>query len=142
KPDLGRMLNVGCGAGIFARAAFKEGWSVCGVDPAATPEADQEDGRSLTLIQGLLDAVPSGQTFDVITLWDVVEHLERPRDLLSACKDYLAPGGWLVMETGNFLSTGRIVEDANWWCYQHDHRWYFSPKTLESLLRDIGFSDF
>jgi len=82
------------------------------------------------------------QAFDVVTLWDVIEHVEDPAELLVRVRERLRPDGFVVIETGNYLSAGRIEMGAQWWCNQVDHRWYFSPDTCMQLLEQVGFGEF
>ncbi|MBI3350043.1 MAG: class I SAM-dependent methyltransferase [Burkholderiales bacterium] len=136
---VGDVLDVGCGDGSFARTMAEAGWRATGLDPAVPDKVLNEPGPpGLQLIRGSLADLPDGQCFDLITLWDVVEHLDHPMGLLGAVTARLRPGGLLVMETGNYQSAGRIESGDTWWNYQLDHRWYFAPPQLEAIARDIG----
>jgi 2-polyprenyl-3-methyl-5-hydroxy-6-metoxy-1,4-benzoquinol methylase len=141
-PARGRLLDTGSGNGTFAEVAFEDGWTSYGLDPAGPEIEEHADGRQLRLQKGVHSDLDVDEQFDVITMWDVVEHLERPLDVIDECKSRLTPGGWLVLETGNFQSTGRILGGQNWWCFQSDHRWYFTPRSLEEILKRSGFSNF
>ncbi len=135
-----RLLDIGAGAGIFAQEATGRGFDVVACDPAL--ELERIDGLpNLRGIRGTLSDVPSGETFDVITMWDVIEHLAAPLSVIDEAKNRLRDGGWLVLETGNYKSADRVGEGKNHWIYQLDHRWYFSPDALESLLLRMGFKE-
>ena len=135
------LLDVGAGSGIFAEIAVSAGWQVTAIDPAL--ELKRLQGCSgLTPIKGTTDLIPDGTLFDVITMWDVVEHAANPTELILDSAKYLKEGGWLVLETGNYKSADRVSEDTNHWIYQLDHRWYFSPDSLEQTLSGLGFSEF
>lgn len=144
----GRLLDVGCGDGVFASLAAVRGFDVIGLDvalPTVTPDNDGPDseGRgACRFLKGGIDDLPAGELFDVVTLWDVIEHVERPAELLDAIRSRLKPGGWLVLETGNFESADRVEAGAAWWCWQLDHRWYFNPHILRRLLEQRGFGQF
>ena len=131
----GRLLDIGCGAGIFVDEMAGSGWNATGVDPAAHASG------SARLIRGTLNDLPSASEFDAITLWDVIEHVEDPAQLVRDCHARLAPGGYIFLETGNYQSSVRIASGADWWCYQKDHRWYFHPASIDRLLKEAGFSD-
>jgi 2-polyprenyl-3-methyl-5-hydroxy-6-metoxy-1,4-benzoquinol methylase len=135
----GRLLDIGCGDGNFARHMAQRGWDVTGLDPALSKgTVEQVDNGRLSLQSHGLVELPAGQLFDVITLWDVVEHVEKPDQLIQAAVAYLAPGGLLIAETGNFQSAGRIDSQGTWWNFQLDHRWYFAPPQLEAMMAQAG----
>jgi 2-polyprenyl-3-methyl-5-hydroxy-6-metoxy-1,4-benzoquinol methylase len=136
-----RLLDVGAGAGQFAGVAAEQGWTVTAVDPALSAEPPPRlDGR-LRLIRGTLDDVPADESFDVVTLWDVIEHIPDPVDQILKARRHLRPNGWLVIETGNYKSADRIRRGRSHWIYQLDHRWYFSPDSIERLVTRAGFSN-
>ncbi len=138
----GRLLDVGCGDGNFARHMAGRGWNVVGLDPAMLSEVteDRSPGR-LRLQPGSIADLPEHEAFDAITLWDVVEHVEKPAQLIAQATTRLAPGGMLVVETGNYQSAGRIQSHGTWWNYQIDHRWYFAPPQLSALLTQAGLDN-
>ncbi len=136
-----RLLDVGGGAGIFARIAAQGGFDVTALDPALKLDTSDQN-HDVTFIKGTLDDLPDGKAFDVITLWDVIEHLTEPRSLIENVKGRLRDDGWLVIETGNYLSADRVQSGRKHWIYQLDHRWYFSPRSIESVLREAGFREF
>jgi 2-polyprenyl-3-methyl-5-hydroxy-6-metoxy-1,4-benzoquinol methylase len=138
--DKGRLLDIGSGDGAFCRAAFDAGWDVLGVDPAGpTLSEHSEDGNELHLIKGNVGDVCALAPFDAVTMWDIIEHVERPLELIRVAKEHLRPGGRVLIETGNYQSAGRIEAGAHWWCYQTDHRWYFSPPVINRMLQTAGF---
>ncbi len=136
-----RMMDIGAGAGIFAELAAQKGWSVTAVDPAIEPGRLKKNSR-IKVIKGTISQIPKGERFDIITLWDVIEHVTNPKKLICEAGLFLRKGGWLVLETGNYKSGDRVKAGINHWIYQLDHRWYFSPESLEQLLTETGFSDF
>jgi SAM-dependent methyltransferase len=141
-PSQGRnLLDIGAGAGIFAEVVAQNDWTVTAVDPAL--ELSRLNNNSnINAIKGTTSQIPSGTLFDVISMWDVVEHVTNPAELINDAASYLKEGGWLVLETGNYKSADRVYEGTSHWIYQLDHRWYFSPESLEWLLTDLGFSEF
>lgn len=138
----GKLIDVGSGDGTFARYAAANGWTAFGVDPAGPEEISINGSGRLCLVRGTLDDLDPCVRGDVVTLWDVIEHVERPAEVIAACKAKLAPGGWLMVETGNFQSASRIKAGDDWWGYDPDHRWYFTPDALRDLLEDAGFRSF
>lgn len=133
----GRLLDIGCGDGTFVRHAAAKGWQCLGLDPAAAEGDGQppEQGSGSVRISGsTLDDLDVSEKFDVITLWDVIEHVSAPLEMISGAVKHLADDGLLMLETGNYQSAERILNSETWWAFQADHRWYFSPPTLLELL--------
>lgn len=135
---VGRLLDIGAGSGAFVREAAKAGWDAIGLDVAGKNEDFASGGR---VRRGSLECLDD-ELFDVVTLWDVVEHLVSPTSLLSDARDRLAPGGVLVLETGNYGSADRVKGGSRWWCYNSDHKWYFTPEVLMKHLEELGFTRF
>jgi 2-polyprenyl-3-methyl-5-hydroxy-6-metoxy-1,4-benzoquinol methylase len=137
-PTSGRnMLDVGGGDGTFALHAAANGWQVTAVDPAIDASRIQASG--LTVLKGTSEALPEGARFDVITLWDVIEHVEDPSSMLRGLISRIQDRGWLVIETGNYKCAGRVRAGMKHWIYQLDHRWYFAPDSLRALLASNGW---
>lgn len=134
----GRLLDIGAGSGVFAEVAADRGWSVTAVDPALEADRLADDDR-VTLLCGTTGDLPEdGARFDAVTLWDVIEHVPDPMALVADAVSRLAPGGHLVVETGNYKCAERVVWSPRYWQYQLDHRWYFSPASVERVMRAAG----
>ncbi len=135
----GKLLDVGCGDGCFAKIMANHGWQVTGLDPALP--LSTESG-TVSFIQGTFsDLSKKNEYYDVITLWDVVEHVENPLALIVEATHWLAPNGLVVIETGNYQSVGRITAGGKWWNYQLDHRWYLAPPQLKEMMANAGLTD-
>lgn len=138
----GTLLDVGCGDACFAKIMADNGWQVIALDPALPPStADSSECATPQFVRGSFSDLPEGVRYDVITLWDVVEHVEDPLGLITEAANRLAPGGLLVIETGNYQSGGRITGGENWWAYQLDHRWYLAPPQLSQLMTSAGLGE-
>src|SRR5205807_742919 len=81
----GRLLDVGCGTGLFLAVARRRGWTPFGIDDCAeaTRHAREHFGLAVT-IGDFEDFARDARHFDVITMWDIIEHARRPVDLLAA----------------------------------------------------------
>jgi 2-polyprenyl-3-methyl-5-hydroxy-6-metoxy-1,4-benzoquinol methylase len=134
------LLDVGAGAGIFANHMAKKGWKVTAIDPALDLNLKSRHDN-LDLIKGNLNNIKEEKIFDVITMWDVIEHVEKPNDLIKETTNYLKKGGWLIIETGNYKSAERLRQGAKHWIYKLDHRWYFTPDSISFLLERNGFTN-
>ena len=136
----GRLLEIGAGSGKFAQIANKNGWSVTAIEPAFEYNTQRNRSEDIEYIKGTIDDLKTDVKYNIITLWDVIEHVDEPTQLIKKAGDFLKEGGWLVIETGNYNSTQRIQAGLKHWIFQLDHRWYFSPDILIKLLESLGYS--
>jgi 2-polyprenyl-3-methyl-5-hydroxy-6-metoxy-1,4-benzoquinol methylase len=137
-----RILDVGCATGEFLLAAKARGWKVYGVEtsPIAAEQARRLTGG--TIHAGTLDTAdfPDGY-FDVVTLWDVIEHLQDPRAYLERVGRLLRSSGILSVTTPNIRSVAFRLLGPSWIPVgPNDHLYYFAPRTLARLLSECGFS--
>lgn len=133
------LLDVGAYIGVFVEVATAAGWRACGVEPSAWG-AQIAQQRGLQVLHGTLDAPElQGQHFDVITMWDVIEHLANPNAEVAKAFQRLKPGGWLVVHTMDIDSLIARLLGARWPWLMDMHIQYFSQKTLAQLLENNGF---
>jgi 2-polyprenyl-3-methyl-5-hydroxy-6-metoxy-1,4-benzoquinol methylase len=134
----GRLLDFGCAAGYFLQVAQAAGWQVVGVELAQ--EMAQRAAQSVHApIVSALDELTECH-FDVITLWEVIEHLPQPLALLRQLHECLRPGGMLMLSTPNAGHWQAIRAPEGWISYRPpSHLFYFTARTLEDTLRRAGF---
>jgi len=140
-PRSGRLLDIGAAAGFFLEVARRNSFETYGVEiskPAATYATKT---LKLKVFAGELeDARFSNEYFDVITMWDVLEHLPRPVGTLRIVNRLLRRGGVLVIETLNTACVNAKVMGRRWPLYLPPvHLFYFSLGTLRMLLSKTGF---
>lgn len=133
----GTLLDFGAGAGAFVKVARDAGWQANGVE-----RSDAARSRARTKYDVELLSELDNQQYDVITMWDVVEHLREPVKTLNMLYNNIKAGGLLFIETGNYESWMRLSHKKHWGLYLFDHHFYFSPKSLENMLGKSGFSEF
>lgn len=134
-----RLLDVGCGKGQFVGVALERGWDAWGVEFDEGAVAAARDNGISTVLAGSLDHPDLPALFDLITLWDVIEHLQDPRGVMAQVASRLAPQGIVVVRTANIDSAIFARNPLKWWAFGVDHRFYFSPTSLTALLRGAGF---
>jgi 2-polyprenyl-3-methyl-5-hydroxy-6-metoxy-1,4-benzoquinol methylase len=141
-----RVLDVGCAAGYFLRVMQERGHDVHGVELSAAiaKEAVLTLGAGRIHTGTLDEAVRAkdyaAHSFDLVTLWDVIEHLPDPQAVLRACRELIAPGGRLLLETQNVASRWARWLGRRWHHYKHhEHLFHFTPDTIARLLGDCGF---
>ena len=141
-PRAGRALDVGCAAG-FCMAAMRElGFETHGLEISETiaSHARERFGFDTVHIGPLEQAPYPDEHFDLITMWDVVEHVADPIALLNRARELLAPGGLLVIETQDIDSRFARALGPKWHHYKHEeHIYHFNPSTVETLLGQAGF---
>ncbi len=136
-----RLLDAGCASGIFVAQAQRAGWQATGLDPSAW--AIQQARRRCPqagFVTGAIEHTRFAAPFDVITLWDVLEHVASPRRVLQDLCTNLAPGGWLFLNLPNAASLPARLMGPAWVLLLREHLWYFSPATLERLLYQTGYT--
>jgi SAM-dependent methyltransferase len=142
KPNPGRVLDVGCAAGFFLRVCKDKGWETAGIE-IAEPMIDyarQTLGLDDMHRGDLLSVDLPAASYDVITMWDVIEHLEEPGKHLARVHELLKDDGILVLETQNVASRFAKLLGRRWQHYKHEeHLYHFSPDTLQVLLQRSGF---
>jgi SAM-dependent methyltransferase len=136
------LLDYGCGNGRLCALAQRRAMSVTGIEQSAT--ARMEARRSGITVFGTLEELIRSNPrarFDMITLWDVIEHLRAPwRDLLSLRK-VLKPGGRLLVSTMNTRSLRARLEGPKWENYSNaTHTFFFNRRSLWSMISRSGFS--
>lgn len=135
-----RLLDVGCYTGLFLETARERGWEAWGVEPCRWA-VEEGRRRGLTIVEGTLrEASLPAESFDVLTFWDVVEHLFNPRATLEEAWHVLKPGGWIVIQTMNIESWLAKLMGPHWPWLMEMHLYYFSPRTLTDLLEQVGFT--
>lgn len=134
-----RLLDVGCHIGVMVELAQQRGWEAWGVEPS-TWAAEQARARGLHVITGTLaDAGLPENYFDVVTLWDVIEHLTDPAAEIRHVHQVLKPGGIFAIHTIDIESWFARLMGARWPWLMEMHLYYFSPRTLKRMLELNGF---
>ena len=134
-----RILDLGCGTGCFLDEARRAGWSVEGVE-VSEYAARQARERDLNVrCAPLEDLILPAQTYDCVTLWDVIEHVRDPRGVIAATAAALRPGGVLALSTGDVTSWCARLSGRRWHLYTlPEHLFFFSPNSLRRLIRAAG----
>ncbi len=138
----GRVLDVGCAAGYFLRVMQQEGWEVTGLEPsdAIRPQAEELIGKE-NVRAGLLGEVElERSSFDLVTMWDVLEHIPDPVAAAREVRSLLAPAGRFLIETQDVASLAARVLGRRWQHYKHaEHLYHFDRRTIAEVLRRAGF---
>src|SRR5262245_55881691 len=148
----GRLLDMGCGLGFFLKAlAPYARWEAygCEISPAAVRYARETLGLTRVSCCRLEEADLPQSSFDIITLWDVIDHLLRPDPLLRTCHALLRDGGVCFMRAPNvFIQIPRAhLKKLLWgmppgieYLQARDHLHHYSTSSIRKLLERNGFS--
>ena len=136
----GRILDVGTAAGAFLAAARGRGWQVDGCEPNAWLAEWGSRHYGIPIRTGeLFDQSLAPASFDVVTLWDVIEHTPDPTRVIRTVRDLIRPGGLLIV---NYPDIGSWIARAlgrRWPFLSSVHLYYFTRETMRSLLERHGF---
>jgi len=137
----GRALDLGCGNGDFLATLKRRGWEVYGTE-FSSAACELARAKGVRVHQGdLVSANFPAQSFDVITLWHVFEHLPDPLAELAEVRRILRDDGLLVIEVPNSGCLTLRLSKQGW--YPLDvprHLQHYTPATLQRLLREAGFA--
>ena len=134
------ILDVGCGTGQFLGAAKAAGWTTLGVEVSTLAAGYAREHYGLDVIQkDVLAAQLPDETFDVVTMWMVLEHLHHPRPVLGEVFRVLKPGGLFVALVPNISSTQARIFGPTWPPLDVPrHLYHFSQDTLRQLAASAG----
>jgi SAM-dependent methyltransferase len=139
KPGRGTVLEVGCGPGLMLAAFHRRGWSVLGIERNEAVASAARRALGLEIVTTAVQDLPPDRRFDLIILFQVLEHIGEPVPLLRECARRLAPGGHLVANVPNFSSWQSRFAGTGWLHLDVPrHLVHFTPQTLRATLERAG----
>ena len=139
-----RLLDVGCATGFFMEAATEEGFDVRGVEFSTVAISMARPDIRERIVRGDVNTLlaKEPEKFDVVTAFDIIEHVQNPANFLQEIREILQPGGILAIstpDTGHFL---RYLMGSKWPMLQPmQHTVLFSRQSIADLLQRCGFTD-
>ncbi len=139
---MGKILDIGCGDGVFLDVVRKYGWEPHGVE-INSDAAKRANALGMKVHAGdLLSAAYPANQFDLIRMWSVLEHTPNPKEVLAEILRILKKGGVLVLQVPNIRSKAFEWFGPYWTGLDLPrHLVHFSPETLQNLLRSVGFTE-
>lgn len=138
-----KLLDVGCGVGVFTKLVEELGFEAYALDPAeeAIRYASENFGLKNT-VTGTIDDIPSTwRDFNFVTAFEVLEHAEEPRELAMKIYGLLAPGGYFIMSVPNRNRLAIKLRRRESWDYPPHHLIRWSKEALNIFLNDLGFTN-
>jgi len=135
-----RLLDIGCAGGACLVAARDLGFEVEGIEPSRWLSAYARSEYALNVRQGILKAgLYPEKSFDVISLWDVLEHVPEPRDILEVVRSLLKADGYLWLNYPNIGSLAARLMGWRWPFWLSVHLHYYRPHTIRRQVEQAGF---
>ncbi len=137
----GKVLDVGCATGVFLKGMQDRDWQAYGIEPSDYAATYAKEQLKLNVTHDYLkaDSYEANQ-FDLITLWDVFEHLPNPEETLQIIHKILKPGGVLLLTLPNSQSWDRHIFKQAWAGWDTPRHYFtYNEKCLTQLLERHGF---
>lgn len=138
--DKGTLLDIGCATGIFLKAASSF-YDCTGLDVSEYATEFARNNLGINALCGnIFDINFESQSFDIVTMWDVIEHVRDPNRYIEKVSQIIKQGGLLVLSTGNIESLMFKIQRQNWHLLIPPlHLFYFNKASISTLLRRHGF---
>lgn len=137
--ESGNLLDIGCGVGDFLLRVKDSGWKITGIEPSADAKTIAQERLGILPLDPAESHKLPDNSFEVITLWHVLEHVDDLRFQTSEIKRLLKPGGRLVIALPNFQSFDSQHYKENWAAWDAPrHLNHFSPSVIQSIITSIG----
>ncbi|UCF08778.1 MAG: class I SAM-dependent methyltransferase [Thermoplasmata archaeon] len=143
----GRILDIGCGGGLFLKVAKDHGWETYGVEISSDTSSHARQRYGLDVTTGTLEETHfEPRFFDVVTMWDVIEHMEDPSHAMTIVHGILKDDGIVTISTPNIdglfpRTSYKISSKIKYWPHPEPphHLFQFSKETISQLLNRTGF---
>lgn len=139
-PGKGKILDIGTAGGSFLGVAKRHGWDVNGCEPSKWLAEWGSNYYGIKVHPGtVFDMKLNDAMFDVVTLWDVLEHTPDPSAVLNECRRILKPGGLLIVNYPDIGSSIAGLMGRKWVFLLSVHIYYFTKGTIRQMLKKTGF---
>ncbi len=145
-PDKRRLLDCGAATGILAERAKEQGWDAFAVEFSgfgadACAKLLGPDHTYHGDAQSAFFAANPENRFEVITMFDFIEHVRDPREVLRWAREHLVPGGVLLLTTPKVGGISWRLMGRHWFHYVPEHLWFLNSQSIRMLLNEAGFEN-
>lgn len=145
------LLDVGCGNGHFLSRAKQKGWIVTGIEPSLSSSRLARENYEINVVTTDFESYHGSESFDCVSLWDFIEHVSNPAEVLVKVRSLLKPGGIVLIATPDNYSLINFLADVIYQTSLHaierplqilfvpEHILYFTDATLKELVERSGF---
>jgi SAM-dependent methyltransferase len=135
----GSILEIGCGSGLMLAAFKRRGWRVLGIERNENAAEIGRHSHHVEIVSNPVETLPLDAQFDLIIMFQVLEHVRDPIRLLNECAKRLSPKGYLLANVPNFSSWQSKFAEATWFHLDVPrHLNHFTPQTLDAALERAG----
>jgi 2-polyprenyl-3-methyl-5-hydroxy-6-metoxy-1,4-benzoquinol methylase len=139
-PQKGALLDIGCGTGYFPEICQKNGWQVTGVEPDAGARKLATQKLNQAVFDDFLAMPAAPSSYQIVTMWHVLEHIHQLDATLQKIHQILAPNGTLIIAVPNCASYDAQLYGKEWAAYDVPrHLYHFTPSTMKVLLKRMNF---
>ena len=137
----GRALEIGCGDGFMLASLQRAGWQVAGTERTDEMARHARQVFNIEMFIGGPENVPTDRTYDLVVLFQVLEHMSDPTAVLEDCARLLRPGGKIVIGVPNFASIQSRYAREDWFHLDVPrHLFHFTPSALKDALTAVGIA--
>jgi SAM-dependent methyltransferase len=139
----GSLLDLGCSSGSFLEFMKGENWKLYGIEMSrdCAKIAEEKSGAEV-FVGDIIKAPFPPESFDVITCFDVLEHLYEPREVMAKVIEWLKPGGIFYVLAPNIDSAEARVFGSYWYGLELPrHLFHYSPASLSYAARSVGLQE-
>ena len=136
----GKLFDLGVGWGHFLLAGKQLGYDISGIEISKNPYIYAKEDLGLPVEHvDFFEMNKPAELFDIITLWDVLEHIDSANNFVAKCAEYTKQGGYIVIQVPQIDSYFATRQKEKWNMMSLDHVNYFSKKTITQLLANHGY---
>lgn len=139
----GKILDIGSGTGEFLKLFKDANWETLGIEPSPDARKMAVENYNLDIKEEAEINNLETESFDVITMWHVLEHVPKLNERIEDLKRLIKPNGIIIIAVPNCTSLDAKIYKKNWAAYDVPrHLYHFSPKDIDTIFKNHGLKVF